>query len=614
MTNKSPIWYNQITHLCEILERSDKNIELLHSIDKFILDEDKSLDCLFRIVVEGLCSTLQVAQGAFYLKSFDNIKLAFQNGTVNFPSQIILEESIKDRLNLNHEDDIISNQNESSLFAKSIKSFISIPIYAPIDSSEKRLFGILILGNTENNVPKTDPLSAFDNIDYARKVKMQFEIALLKYFQDISFKLLDHSIVSFFIEKINSKKLNNLINIIPQILPQFKPIKIKDKPEAQILFYYEKGQYVKEEHLSIKATTGNEIINTRVLIHESISGFLIEDRDLDYFLCNPKDYPKRYKSYLGNSAKKEILSELVIPIIFNGKIIAVFNLESEYENVFDEIHVLVLRLFAEKIAPVINDIKQSLDNRFYSQKAIFEGINKILTRISSLYRHGMVSPMGVLKLNTELLMQDHNTNVENRLHKIHSSIGEIDNFHDKFTKDISGFGLFGKLSVKKLIKETISGSNLDTLKEEEKISIKFDLNDYYVYCSVFIKQHFFNIINNSIHFLLEKAIMVPDFEGEISITSELVTDMQQEDVNKRCKLVFLDNGTGIDEEDVENVFNPNFSTRKNGSGLGLFAAKEYIESIGGRIFVESKKNVYFKLTIYIDIFNSKIHEDIIHKD
>ena len=49
-----------------------------------------------------------------------------------------------------------------------------------------------------------------------------------------------------------------------------------------------------------------------------------------------------------------------------------------------------------------------------------------------------------------------------------------------------------------------------------------------------------------------------------------------------------DNGCGIDEGTLPNIFEECFTTKKNGTGLGLFMVKQVIESQGGTIKVDSK--------------------------
>lgn len=51
-----------------------------------------------------------------------------------------------------------------------------------------------------------------------------------------------------------------------------------------------------------------------------------------------------------------------------------------------------------------------------------------------------------------------------------------------------------------------------------------------------------------------------------------------------------DNGSGIDEAVLEKIFMPNFTTKTGGMGLGLAMVKSIVESIGGKIWFETKMN------------------------
>jgi len=56
------------------------------------------------------------------------------------------------------------------------------------------------------------------------------------------------------------------------------------------------------------------------------------------------------------------------------------------------------------------------------------------------------------------------------------------------------------------------------------------------------------------------------------------------------KLVIKDSGIGMDEEEKQRVFNPYFSTKKSGTGLGLYIAQKIIKDHSGEIVIESQKN------------------------
>ena len=59
----------------------------------------------------------------------------------------------------------------------------------------------------------------------------------------------------------------------------------------------------------------------------------------------------------------------------------------------------------------------------------------------------------------------------------------------------------------------------------------------------------------------------------------------------RIVLTVRDRGAGIPDDDVARVFDPYFTTRRTGSGLGLPIAKNVVEGLGGTIGVDSRSGV-----------------------
>ena len=49
-----------------------------------------------------------------------------------------------------------------------------------------------------------------------------------------------------------------------------------------------------------------------------------------------------------------------------------------------------------------------------------------------------------------------------------------------------------------------------------------------------------------------------------------------------------DNGGGIAPEDMPRLFDPYFTTRRTGTGIGLAISRNIIEGLGGRITVASE--------------------------
>jgi signal transduction histidine kinase len=57
----------------------------------------------------------------------------------------------------------------------------------------------------------------------------------------------------------------------------------------------------------------------------------------------------------------------------------------------------------------------------------------------------------------------------------------------------------------------------------------------------------------------------------------------------RAEIVVADDGPGVDEADREQVFEPFYSTKQNGSGFGLALVRRFVEEAGGRVVCEANR-------------------------
>jgi len=97
-----------------------------------------------------------------------------------------------------------------------------------------------------------------------------------------------------------------------------------------------------------------------------------------------------------------------------------------------------------------------------------------------------------------------------------------------------------------------------------------------------LKIAFLNIIINSIEAMEEES-------GVLSIAVEYGKDMHT--------VTILDNGTGVNEENLSRLFEPYFTSKRNGMGLGLAATLNIIQSHKAQIEVNSMVNIGTKFTV-----------------
>ena len=135
----------------------------------------------------------------------------------------------------------------------------------------------------------------------------------------------------------------------------------------------------------------------------------------------------------------------------------------------------------------------------------------------------------------------------------------------------------------KLIQNNISQvitNSINYLKERtsQKIKTKLDLDDVNL---KFNEQLFSWVIEN----LYKNSIDAVSADGKVTIKL----------VNKKkiVEIDFIDNGKGIRKNEFKTIFNPGFTTKERGWGLGLTLAQRIIENYHrGKIYVhKSTKNI-----------------------
>jgi signal transduction histidine kinase len=70
-----------------------------------------------------------------------------------------------------------------------------------------------------------------------------------------------------------------------------------------------------------------------------------------------------------------------------------------------------------------------------------------------------------------------------------------------------------------------------------------------------------------------------------------------DDENSQVLVHFEDSGCGIEADHLQKIFEPYFTTKKLGIGLGLALTKRVLEEHGGTIWVASVKGMGTTVTI-----------------
>ncbi len=98
-----------------------------------------------------------------------------------------------------------------------------------------------------------------------------------------------------------------------------------------------------------------------------------------------------------------------------------------------------------------------------------------------------------------------------------------------------------------------------------------------------IRRLFVNLINNACEAMREDGVLKIKFSQDDDF---YITEI-------------VDNGKGIPEENLKNLFTPFFTTKQRGTGLGLAIVKKILDDHEGKIEITSKENVGTTCRIYL---------------
>jgi len=121
-----------------------------------------------------------------------------------------------------------------------------------------------------------------------------------------------------------------------------------------------------------------------------------------------------------------------------------------------------------------------------------------------------------------------------------------------------------------------------------------------------MNQVFNNLIINSIQAMPSGGTVNIGFEN-ISINEGEVPSLQAGDY---VKITFRDEGTGIPEEQLAKIFDPYFTTKATGSGLGLSSVFSILKRHEGHIAVQSNAGIGTTFTLYVPAMRNGIGPEI----
>lgn len=205
--------------------------------------------------------------------------------------------------------------------------------------------------------------------------------------------------------------------------------------------------------------------------------------------------------------------------------------------------------------------------------------------LASGIAHEIRNPLGIIKTISQTINKD----IDDEETK--KGLEIIEQEIERANKVIQGLLDFAKPSVLKSKIQSIDKILNEILIIINKYAEHYKVNTHYRVIedglinmdTDKIKQAFVNIIFNGIQ-------AMPD-GGNLYITLE--------NEGKLSKISFKDEGTGIDREKLEKIFEPFYTTKEKGTGLGLSITHRIIEEHRGYMDIESVKKKGTIVSIYL---------------
>jgi len=247
-----------------------------------------------------------------------------------------------------------------------------------------------------------------------------------------------------------------------------------------------------------------------------------------------------------------------------------------------------------KIAESFNFMIQKLkENKIFQERLREAEHLATFGQLSKTIAHEIRNPLNFINLSIDYLLdklktETTNDNYTNLLQNMKREIYRVNNLITQYLEYAKPLKL-NKIpaEITKVIDEVVSLVEISAQQKGVNIITKYNtLNGLNLNIDVdLIKSCLLNIITNALQAM------------ENSPVKDLFIESSLEDGNILIKI--KDTGEGVPEEIKEKIFEPFFSTKKGGLGLGLSLAKKIIEEHNGRIEFLSRRGEGSEVKIYL---------------
>lgn len=213
----------------------------------------------------------------------------------------------------------------------------------------------------------------------------------------------------------------------------------------------------------------------------------------------------------------------------------------------------------------------------------------LLGELLNTLRHELSNPLFGLKLGSQLFCMTDTTD-ENKeiMQEIEKNINRCQVIIENFSNLYQVQTEIKPVSIKKIIDESVVLSKSESRDVKKKIEYKDQSNEFILNLpQIFVVQILFNLIVNACQAMKNSKDLKQ---------LEIISSVNETNVS----IDVIDNGDGIETNKVQDLFKPFFTTKLEGTGLGLLLSRNLALKMGGNLeyLVNNKnKGAHFRLTL-----------------
>jgi signal transduction histidine kinase len=316
--------------------------------------------------------------------------------------------------------------------------------------------------------------------------------------------------------------------------------------------------------------------------------FLLSDENLIHWLrLNEKSLAISFSSeyiniFSQNDLKiiRQLDGRLICPLKANNQLCGVIFLgEREDENAYQSKDLEILSILLDNAALAIENITYSEERTAHLKHIIQTDRLAIVGQLAAGAAHEIRNPLTSIKSAIQYVQDDVGDPKKQKI--IRSALSEVNRINEILTGLLSfsrqndpvkqAFDLSSMIDqTLQLIRNTHIKKQIEFVTQlgESPLPVVADRDQ--------LKQVIMNIILNSVD-------AIPEDSGIIRIETQL---SMIEGITHYI-IIVTDNGTGIDEKQLEKIFDPFYTTKETGTGLGLSISYGIIHRHGGNIEIRN---------------------------